>query len=193
MNKFDLYISFYELVVYGGLILASISSLNIYLGALLLLVFSKQIPEKLLKNAPFLKGTELNRRPDCAENCRIDGGGGSFKDKPGFPSGHCAFASFLLFYMLFQYIRINNEECQSESGGGNIYFLLLVTLFFAIAMLYVRIHNNCHTETQAIAGFILGGVWAALMFYVVEELILIKNDRFVKDREKTFAYFKVSI
>jgi len=156
----------------------------------------------LLKNAPFLKGTELNRRPDCAENCSISGSGGKFNEKPGFPSGHCAFASFLFFYMLFQFIRIyNSEECSSSDGfenvtitsDGNIQFLVLVTLFFALAMPYVRIHNNCHTVTQAIAGFILGGVWAALMFYVVEELLLVKNDRFVKDRDKTFAYFKTDV
>jgi membrane-associated phospholipid phosphatase len=86
-------------------------------------------------------------------------------------------STFLFVYSLHEAIRIRNER------GVFPWTVTLVTGLFFILMPIARVHIKCHTIPQVIAGIVLGTFWTCL-FILFEQYVLLKWDRYVKDKKR---------
>ncbi len=167
-------ISLYELISLG-LFLLAICTQSPFLAILGVAAVSKQLPEKLMKRlVPFPK--YIRDRPRAAMNCNVLNKGGSYAEKPGFPSGHTTTAWFLFIYMYVQLQRY------AKSGAWNA---TCVTGFYALFVPVSRILLHCHTPEQIYGGILLGSIWA-ILFDWVEQKYLMSFEWYKRDKSRVF-------
>lgn len=133
-------ISLYKIGLLGALCFFGVIDRNAFVGVFILAVFALQAITMAMKYA--IK----NKRPNCAYDCGLFNEGGDYSNKPGFPSGHAAFASFVFIYALIS--KIKNTRLSLIS----FYMLLLTSI--------ARVENCCHTKTQVAGGIAIGALFA---------------------------------
>lgn len=168
-------VSLYELMPFG-LFLWAAATQSPFLAILAVATLSKMLPEKLMKRfVPFPKG--IRARPKKASNCNALNKGGSYEDKPGFPSGHTTTAWFIFTYCVLQYQK-----------HPKLFGPVWVTSLYALAVPIARIALSCHTPTQIAGGMVLGTLWA-FGFVQLENRVLDKQSWYKADKERIVAWF----
>ena len=167
--------SLYEFAMYFTLFVLSVGTLNIYFVILFLALFSKQIPERILK---LISSDKINKRPDNAFNCNLINQGGDVSSKSGFPSGHCTISSLIATYLVNVFITAQNKSIKPK-----ILVLMIISVLFAIIMPIVRYLKNCHTIIQVFGGFFIGIIWG-ICFILFEKYALNKWPMYVKHKHK---------
>lgn len=159
-------VSLYEFNVYFVIFTLFIATNNIYFLILFASLWSKQVPEKILK---LIAPENINKRPQNAFNCdMINQGGAASSQRSGFPSGHSTIASMIATYFVYVFMTAQNKHIKSASKR-----LLIFSVFFAIMMPIVRYLNHCHTILQVISGVLVGVIWGTF-FIIFEQNVLIK-------------------
>lgn len=74
----------------------------------------------------------------------------------GMPSGHIQSAAFSSFFIYKALKKIN---------------ILWIFLFFTLLISYQRVKYNYHTISQVIVGFIVGSMFAILIYWFSQEII----------------------
>jgi len=168
-------ISLYELVPFG-LFLWAAATQSPFLAILAFATLSKQIPEKLIKRfVPLPKS--IRARPKGATNCNALNKGGSYTEKPGFPSGHTTTAWFIFTYCYLQY-----------RNHSKLFGPVFLTSLYALAMPIARVTLQCHTEEQVVGGMVLGILWASA-FVQLEKRVLEKQSWYATDKERVLEWF----
>lgn len=173
-------LSLYEFSVYFVLFVLFIATNNIYFVILFLALFSKQIPERILKR---FVSHKYNKRPSDAVNCNMINKGGDASRRGGFPSGHSTVSSFVATYLVFLFIMIKKNNRTDHSMQTKITQLMIFALLFAIIMPVIRFLNHCHTLPQVLAGFIFGIIFA-IGFIFFEQYVLLKWPLYINHRNK---------
>lgn len=169
-------ISLYELMPFG-LFLWAAATQSPFLAILAMATLSKQIPEKFIKRiVPVPKS--IRARPSRANNCNALNKGGSYAEKPGFPSGHTTTAWFIFTYCYLQY------QYQPKLFGP-----VFLTSLYALAVPLARIALHCHTEEQVVGGMLLGILWAN-GFVQLEKRLLEKKPWYKADKERVLEWFQ---
>ena len=186
----DIYkaVSIYEFYLSITLLLLILSAQNTYLGLLLLGLYSRQIPEVLMKVFLSRSGGELRnwaKRPDGARDCNMFNSGGDASNDSGLVSSHTFLISTLMFYFVYKFTN-NFKNSMNHKQYILVGLLLLWTLIVALA----RVRLGCHKQHQTITGFVLGAAWGYLLYIIIE---MIKNriPRIAEDEEKVLRFFEV--
>ena len=189
-NENDIYkaVSVYEFYLSMMLIFLVISTQNTYLGLVLLGLYSRQIPEIIIKLFISKKGDELRKwakRPDGSKNCNMFNSGGDMSNDSGLISSHTFLISTLMFYLIFKFT--NNLK---QNMNYKQYLLIILLLIWSMIVTVSRIKLGCHKEHQTIIGFVFGIVWGFLMYIIIEN---IKNrvPRIAEDEEKVLKIFEI--
>ena len=129
-------------------------------------LFSKQIPERIIKT--FLSGPEGNlkemaKRPSGAMNCNMFNSGGPAVHS-GLISGHTFLISTLAFYSIF---RFTDGFKQNANQKQSLFIVFLFIWIFLVAM--ARVKLGCHKVSQTLIGFVMGILWGYLVYIVLEE------------------------
>ena len=194
MRKIYDYISLYEYVALLGLIITAVAGLNTYLASIILFQILMKIPFGLLKQGGYkpidsiyknLSSTKrsINKRPNDAFNCDAINQGGDYSKISGFPSGHSSVATYLFFVVLLEYTDKNTTSSQRKA----LIPLLSVTFLFQILVPLARYKSHCHTIPQIVGGITLG-IITAIIFKYVESEFMIKNPRYLQDKEKVYKF-----
>jgi membrane-associated phospholipid phosphatase len=189
----DLYkaISLYEFYMNIAFIILILSTRNTYLAILFLGLFSKQIPERLIKR--FLSYetkdgqkslTKWASRPAGANNCNMLNSGGSASEHSGLISGHTFLISTLAFYTIYKFTDNLKHNVNSKQG---IFITLLFLWMSLVAM--ARIRLGCHQPHQTVLGFVGGIVWGYVIYIVIEKIIN-NSSRVKEDEEKIMKLFE---
>lgn len=182
----DLYkaISLYEFYLNLVLIVLILSTRNTFLAVLFLGLFSKQIPERLIKR--FLsyetvngqrKLTKWAARPSGANNCNMLNSGGSASEHSGLISGHTFLISTLAFYALYKFTDNLKHNTNSKQG---VFIAILFLWMGLVAM--ARIRLGCHQLHQTAFGFVGGIIWGYVIYIIIEKII--DNSPTVKEDEE---------
>lgn len=185
----DIYkaISLYEFYLTIVLLVLIISVQNTFLLLLLLGLYSRQIPEMLLKVfVSRSKGELINwaKRPDGARDCNMFNAGGDASNNSGLVSSHTFLISSLIFYNI--YLFTDNFK-QNMNYKQYIFIVLLLLWTFLVAL--ARIRLGCHYKQQTVNGFILGIVWGYII-YIIIEIIKRRVPRIAIDQDKVIRYFE---
>lgn len=194
MRKVYDYISLYEYVSLLGLSISAIAGLNTYIASIILFQMLMKIPFGLLKHGGYkpidslyknFSGSKksINKRPNSATNCDAINQGGDYSKISGFPSGHSSVATYLFFVVLLEYADKTTTPEQRKS----LIPLLSITFLFQILVPLARYKSHCHTIPQIVGGITLG-IITALTFKYIENEFMIKNERYIKDKEKVFSF-----
>lgn len=189
----DLYkaISLYEFYLNLVLIVLILSTRNTFLAVLFLGLFSKQIPERLIKR--FLSYETVNgqksltkwaARPSGANNCNMLNSGGSASEHSGLISGHTFLISTLAFYSLYKFTDNLKHNTNSKQG---IFIAILFLWMGLVAM--ARIRLGCHQLHQTAFGFVGGIIWGYVIYIVIEKIID-NSPRVKEDEEKLKKLFE---
>ncbi len=168
-------VSLYEIVVLVSLAILSLFFQNTYIVLILSMLMLKIGAVKGLKQIAF-KGTKINRRPKEATNCNILNQGGSYREKPGFPSGHTTMAVSLFTFLFLQWIK-------QKKDSKYLPLAIMLTGLFAILIPIARIGMKCHTTKQVMGGVFLGMIWGGIFSEIVEPKISELSLRFFQDKE----------
>lgn len=186
----DIYkaVSIYEFYLSIILLVLILSAQNTYLGLLLLGLYSRQIPEVLMKVFLSRTGGELRnwaKRPEGARDCNMFNSGGDASNDSGLVSSHTFLISTLMFYFVYKFT--NNFK---NSMNYKQYILVGLLLLWTFIVALARVRLGCHQKHQTITGFVLGAVWGYLLYIVIE---MIKNTipRIAEDEEKVLRFFEV--
>ena len=186
----DIYkaVSIYEFYLSITLLVLILSAQNTYLGLLLLGLYSRQIPEVLMKVFLSRSGGELRnwaKRPEGARDCNMFNSGGDASNDSGLVSSHTFLISTLMFYFVYKFTN-NFKNSMNYKQYILVGLLILWTLIVALA----RVRLGCHKNNQIITGFVLGAVWGYLLYIVIET---IKNriPRIAEDEDKVLRFFEV--
>lgn len=181
-------ISLYELYLLIVLIILASTTQNTYLLLLFIALFSKHIPEQIIKR--FLSYdkqgniTNIAKRPEGAFNCNMFNSGGDASTTSGLISGHVFLISTLTFYTIFKFTNsLKNKPTLKQS----ILITILITLTLTVA--YARINIKCHTKTQALLGFVAGIIWGYII-YIITKNIIKKYKRLQEDQNKIDNLFQ---
>jgi len=189
----DLYkaISLYEFYMNITIIILVLSTRNTYLAVLFLGLFSKQIPERIIKK--FLSYETVNgqksltkwaARPTGANNCNMLNSGGSASEHSGLISGHTFLISTLAFYALYKFTDNLKHNVNSKQG---IFITILFLWMGLVAM--ARIRLGCHQLHQTAFGFVGGIIWGYIIYIVIEKIIN-NSSRVKEDEEKLMKLFE---
>lgn len=137
------------------LLILSASMQSLYLFCLLLCLFSKHLPEQLLKR---LINSPLGNRPPGATNCNSMNAGGLAKSS-GLVSGHVMNLTSFIFYLIY--------DAQNQFSDKRIILVAILFAFDAI-LVWARLTLGCHTKFQVCVGFGLGILWGYVIFKVME-------------------------
>lgn len=90
----------------------------------------------------------------------------------GMPSGHSQSTCFFLSYLIYKTL---------EGNTLFLYKFLTISLFtcISLAVMYSRIHFNCHTLLQVIVGGLIGFILGKI-YYDNKDKILINIDNIIK-------------
>jgi hypothetical protein len=189
----DLYkaISLYEFYMNIIFIILILSTRNTYLAVLFLGLFSKQIPERLIKRFLSYETKDGQRtltkwasRPAGANNCNMLNSGGSASEHSGLISGHTFLISTLAFYTIYKFTDNLKHNVNSKQG---IFITMLFLWMGLVAM--ARIRLGCHQPHQTVLGFVGGIVWGYVIYIVIEKIIN-NSSRVKEDEEKVFKWFE---
>ena len=189
----DLYkaISLYEFYMNITIIILVLSTRNTFLAVLFLGLFSKQIPERIIKR--FLSYENVNgqrsltkwaARPAGANNCNMLNSGGSASEHSGLISGHTFLISTLAFYALYKFTDNLKHNTNSKQG---IFITILFLWMGLVAM--ARIRLGCHQLHQTAFGFVGGIIWGYIIYIVIEKIID-SSSRVKEDEEKLMKLFE---
>ena len=189
----DLYkaISLYEFYMNITIIILVLSTRNTFLAVLFLGLFSKQIPERLIKR--FLSYETVNgqktltkwaARPAGANNCNMLNSGGSASEHSGLISGHTFLISTLAFYSLYKFTDNLKHNTNSKQG---VFIAILFLWMGLVAM--ARIRLGCHQLHQTAFGFVGGIIWGYVIYIVIEKIID-NSPRVKEDEEKLKKLFE---
>lgn len=186
----DIYkaVSIYEFYLSIVLLVLILSAQNTYLGLLLLGLYSRQIPEVLMKVFLSRSGGELRnwaKRPEGARDCNMFNSGGDASNDSGLVSSHTFLISTLMFYFVYKFT--NNFR---NSMNYKQYILVGLLLLWTVIVAMARVRLGCHKQHQTITGFVLGSVWGYLL-YIVIEMMKNKIPRIGEDEEKVLRIFEV--
>ena len=186
----DIYkaVSIYEFYLSIVLLVLILSAQNTYLGLLSLGLYSRQIPEVLMKVFLSRSGGELRnwaKRPEGAMNCNMFNSGGDASTESGLVSSHTFLISTLMFYFVYKFT--NNFK---NSMNYKQYILVGLMLLWTVIVAIARIRLGCHKQHQTITGFVLGSIWGYLLYMVIE-MIKNKIPRIADDEEKILRIFEV--
>jgi membrane-associated phospholipid phosphatase len=186
----DIYkaVSIYEFYLSITLLMLILSAQNTYLGLLLLGLYSRQIPEVLMKVFLSRSGGELRnwaKRPQGAMDCNMFNSGGDASNDSGLVSSHTFLISTLMFYFVYKFT--NNFK---NSMNYKQYILVGLLLLWTFIVALARVRLGCHKQHQTITGFVLGAIWGYILYMVIE---MIKNriPRIAEDEEKVLKFFEV--
>ena len=189
-NEKDIYkaVSMYEFYLSIILLVLILSAQNTYLGLLLLGLYSRQIPEVIMKVFLSRSGGELRnwaKRPEGARDCNMFNSGGDTSNDSGMVSSHTFLISTLMFYFVFKFT--NNFK---NSMNYKQYILVGLFLLWTVVVALARVRLGCHKQHQTITGFVLGIIWGYLLYMVIE---MIKNriPRIAEDEEKVMKFFEI--
>lgn len=189
-NENDIYkaVSVYEFYLSILLIFLIISTQNTYLGILLLGLYSRHIPELIIKLFVSKKGDELRKwakRPDGAMNCNMFNSGGDMSKDSGMISSHTFLISSLMFYLIFKF-----TDNLKKNMNYKQYLLVILLLIWTLIVTVSRIKLGCHKQHQTLLGFVFGIIWGYLMYLIIE---IIKNrvSRVAEDEEKVLKIFEI--
>lgn len=187
----DIYraISVYEFYITIIFLIIILSTQNTFIAILLLGLYSRQIPEIMIKT--FLSSTKDNelikwsKRPEGAQDCNMFNSGGDYSNESGLLSSHTFLISTLIFYFIYKFT--NNFK-----NGMNYkqYILVGLLIIWSVIVGICRVRIGCHKQHQIIIGFILGIIWG-YMIYIIIEIIKTKIPRVAEDQEKVLRIFEV--
>jgi membrane-associated phospholipid phosphatase len=186
----DLYraISLYEFYVNIILLIFIISTQNTFLAILFIGLFSKQIPERIIKTFLSRKNgklTDLAKRPQGANNCNMFNAGGDAREHSGLISGHTFLISTLGFYFIYRFTD------QFKHNANYKQYIFISFLFIWIALVAMaRMRLKCHKPHQTLLGFLMGALWGYLI-YIVIEAIKNKSDRVKEDENAVMKLFEI--
>ena len=186
----DIYkaVSIYEFYLSITLLVLILSAQNTYLGLLLLGLYSRQIPEVLMKVFLSRSGGELRnwaRRPQGARDCNMFNSGGDASNDSGLVSSHTFLISTLMFYFVYKFTNNFRNNMNYKQ-----YILVGLLLLWTVIVSMARVRLGCHKQHQTITGFVLGAVWGYLL-YIVIEMMKNKIPRIAEDEEKVLRFFEV--
>lgn len=192
------FISLYDFIIKSVTPLLAIATQNTAIAMVAVVVYISHLSVTFFKSYGY-KGVDylnntfrlksstdntINDRPSEAFNCNIINKGGDYSGKPGFPSGHTTTASVIYFILLLEYFDKNNTYKQRQ----NLIGVLIVTLILMLLTCLARVKSKCHTIPQVISGVILGLI-IAIIYKIFEKNVLMKSERFVKDKERLLNFF----
>ena len=186
----DLYraISLYEFYVNLALIVLILTTQNSFLALLFLGLFSKQIPERIIKTVLSRKNgelTELAKRPKDANNCNMFNAGGDARNHSGLISGHTFLISTIAFYAIYRFTDLFKHNANYKQS------LFIAFLFIWIGLVAMaRMRLGCHKPHQTLIGFLMGALWGYLV-YIAIEAIKNKSDRVKEDESKIMRIFEI--
>ena len=159
-----------------------------FLGLLFLGLFSKQIPERIIKTFLSKKDGELTnwaKRPSGANNCNMFNAGGDASQHSGLISGHTFLISTLSFYSIYKFTdNFKHNVNQKQS----IFITILFVWIALVAM--ARMKLGCHQPHQTVFGFIMGMIWGYLIYIIIEQINK-KSSRVREDENKIMKLFEV--
>ncbi len=187
----DIYkaISIYEFYLTIVLLVLIISAQNTFLGLLLLGLYSRQIPEILIKVfVSKSKGELINwaKRPEGARDCNMFNAGGDASNDSGLISSHTFLISTLIFYNI--YLFTDNFK---QNMNYKQYIFILLLLLWTVLVALARIRLGCHNKQQTVNGFILGIVWGYIIYLIIE-IIKRRVPRISTDQDKVMRYFEIN-
>ena len=148
--------------LYIIVILFSITCITkkVYILLILIGLFSKHIPEQIIKRSSGYYQLEISKRPEGANNCNMLNSGGPALS-PGTISGHVFNLSTLIFLLIFIFTDKGRPMTLNES-------IMIVLMFVLLAsLIYARIGLRCHTPVQTFIGFIFGAAWGYGIYKVL--------------------------
>ena len=147
----------YILIILGAI---TCITRNIYILMILVGLFSKHIPEQIIKRGSGYYQLDISKRPDGATNCNMFNSGGAALT-PGTISGHVFNLSTLIFLLIFIFTEKGRKMTLNES-------IMIVLMFVLLAsLIYARIGLRCHTPIQTFIGFIFGAAWGYGIYNVL--------------------------
>jgi membrane-associated phospholipid phosphatase len=144
-----------------------LSTQNLYLLAVFVTLFSKHIPEKILKGLAKTFKLKLGDRPSDAFNCSGINSGGKATES-GFISGHVMGLSSLTFFLVFSFTL--NSDYTTKQPSKNEIILLCILSVLTLLIAYARVKLHCHTKFQVLFGLFGGLAWGFLMFVICSKL-----------------------
>jgi len=169
-------VSLSEFVVLILFALMTVIHANAYTAMILVVYMVKQLIERGIKSR--YGDTGIGKRPDNARDCNMINKGGYSGLKPGFPSGHSAFAAMIMTIFLIEYLKSTNY-----SFGPQPPIVLYILIGLAILMPIARWRLECHTLMQVMAGSLLGVALGVVYGYGIDPL-LSKIDRYKTDKDE---------
>jgi membrane-associated phospholipid phosphatase len=136
-------------------------------------LFSKHIPEQILKHASYALNLSVGKRPNEAKNCNSINSGG-IATSPGLISGHVLNLTSVISYLVYDANGFFTVKRLSLIG-----FLLVFDLF----LIYSRVLLKCHTHFQVVFGFVFGLIWGYVI-YVTIHYLESKYHRIKTDHQK---------
>jgi membrane-associated phospholipid phosphatase len=186
----DIYkaVSVYEFYISVAMIIVILSTQNLYLGLLLLGLYSRQIPEIIIKLLLSGKDGELRewaKRPEGARDCNMFNSGGDMSKDSGIVSSHTFLISTIIFYFIFKFTNNFTNQMNYKQ-----YIFIILLILWTIIVVLARVRLGCHKMHQTITGIVMGIGWGYLLYLVIEKL---KNStpRILEDEEKVMKFFEV--
>lgn len=178
-DSFAQVVSLYEFYLNVILLTMAVSLQNVYLFVLLLCLFTKHIPEQLLKHLSEHLNLSLGKRPSGAKNCNSMNAGG-LTTSSGFISGHVFNLTAFIFYLVY------DADNQFSTKRMTLVSLLLV---FDALVACARVSLGCHTKFQVAFGFVGGIVWGYVI-YKIMRYIESKSSRVTTDHQTLHSLLK---
>ena len=173
-------ISLSEAYILVILLILSCVLQNLYLLLVLGMLFTKHIPEQILKRVSNYFGWKIGNRPQGARNCNSLNAGGPALSS-GLVSGHVFNMTSLTFFLLYKFTENGRKATTNEIT------LLCFMFAFICALITARLKLQCHTKPQVIIGFLLGTLWGYVMFLIVNAIV--KASPRLQDDEKKINSF----
>ena len=173
-------ISLSEAYILVILLILSCVLQNLYLLLVLGLLFTKHLPEQILKRLSNYFGWNIGNRPIGARNCNSLNAGG-LANSSGLVSGHVFNMTSLTFFLLYKFTENDKKPNAREIT------LLCFMYAFIYALMTARVNLLCHTKEQVIIGFLLGIAWGYVMF-VTANAIIKTSPRLQEDEKRINAF-----
>jgi len=145
------------------MLILSIVLQNWYIFLVLCSLFTKHIPEQILKRLSTFFKWKIGDRPEGAVNCNSLNAGGEAKSS-GLVSGHVFNMTSLTFFLFYKFTEKGRKPTANEIS------LLVILSIFIFLLMWARIGLKCHTKTQVIIGFLLGIIWGYVMLLIVNAI-----------------------
>jgi len=112
-------------------------------------------------------------------------GGGDVKERSGLISGHTFLISILAFYCIYKF----TNNFKQNGNYKQIIFIVMLFLWIGLVVM-ARIELKCHQPHQTLIGFVMGAIWAYVVYIVIEK-IKKKSSRIEEDEKRILSIFEV--